>query len=376
MRLRLDIKRGLSGSTSQIAAGTLNGMPVVRPVVLSGGSGTRLWPLSTPSLPKQFVPLLPGGTLFEQTLIRLSGIEGMAAPVIVTGADLADKAGAAARDLGFPAELMILEPVGRNTAPAALAAAFSVPAEEILIIVPSDHLISRAVDFGAAVALAVEEAQSGSIVTFGITPTGPETGFGYIEMGHKKGPGYLVRRFKEKPDPTEAMKLIADGRHVWNSGMFVVSAGVLIEEALAHRPELARNVRDSLQHVENGIMRCDERFRSVESISLDHAIMEKTRKAVVMPIDVGWSDVGSYDTLWELSDKDEAGNSVVGDVVLRDVSDSLIRASSRTVAVAGLSDVVVIETADAVLVVPRDRSQGVKDLAAEADGDHTATPSS
>jgi mannose-1-phosphate guanylyltransferase/mannose-6-phosphate isomerase len=335
-----------------------------------------LWPLSTPSLPKQFVHLLPGGTLFNQTLERLSGIEGVAPPVIVTGADYADRASAAAKDMGMPAEFTIVEPAGRNTAPAALAAAFSVAADEILVILPADHIIEDIIDFGATVELAVDQAESGSIVTFGITPSGPETGFGYIEMGRESGHGYVVNRFKEKPGPTEAMELVADGRHVWNSGMFVVSAGLLIDEALTHCPKLAEEVLASLQPAQGATVHLDEGFRSVESISLDHAIMEKTEKAVVMPIDVGWSDVGSYQTLWELSEKDDAGNSVTGDVQIRDVSGSLIRASSRTVAVAGLSDVVVIETADAVLVVPRDRSQDVKDLAADAGGDRSATPSS
>ncbi len=335
-----------------------------------------MWPLSTPSLPKQFVHLLPGGTLFTQTLERLSGIEGVAPPVIVTGADYADRASAAAKDMGMPAEFMIVEPAGRNTAPAALAAAFSVAADEILVILPADHIIEDIIDFGATVELAVDEAESGSIVTFGITPTGPETGFGYIEMGRESGHGYVVNRFKEKPGPSEAMELVADGRHIWNSGMFVVSAGLLIDEALIHCPKLAEGVLASLQPSQGGMVHLDEGFRSVESISLDHAIMEKTEKAVVVPIDVGWSDVGSYQTLWELSEKDNAGNSVTGDVVIRDVSGSLIRASSRTVAVAGLSDVVVIETADAVLVVPRDRSQDVKDLAADAGGDRSAAQSS
>ena len=337
-------------------------MPVVRPVILSGGSGTRLWPLSTAALPKQFVPFLPGGSLFGQTLQRLRDVEGIAAPVIVTGAAHVTTALTAASDVGTRVKLTIVEPVGRNTAPAALAAAFSVDPDEVLVILPADHLIQNVNDFATAVGLAADEAVSGSIVTFGITPTNPETGYGYIEMGRRAGNTYVVERFKEKPDPSEALELVADGRHVWNSGIFVVLASTLIDEALIHCPELTEAVRSSLRPPDDGIVTFDEGFLAVENISLDHAIMEKTRKAVVMPIDVGWSDVGSFETLWEVSEKDDAGNSVLGDVVLRNVSDSLVRASSRTVAVVGLSGVVVIETAEAVLVVPRDQAQDVKDL--------------
>jgi mannose-1-phosphate guanylyltransferase/mannose-6-phosphate isomerase len=338
-------------------------------VILSGGSGTRLWPLSTPERPKQFVHFLPGGSLFTQTLRRLRGVDGIAAPVIVTGVSHAAEAMAAAREMGMAPELMIVEPTGRNTAPAALAAAFSVDSNEVLVILPADHVIDKVSVFASAVEQAVDEAGSGSIVTFGIAPTSPETGYGYIEMGQRSGHGFVVERFKEKPDVAEAKELMSDGKHVWNSGMFVVTARVLIEQALIHCPGLLEAVRASVQPRVDGTVGFDEGFRAVESISLDHAIMEKTGKGVVMPIDVGWSDVGSYQALWEVSEKDDAGNSVSGEVVLQDVTGSLIKASSRAVVVAGLSDVVVIETAKAVLVVPRDRAQDVKDLAAEFGGD-------
>ena len=340
-------------------------MPVARPVILSGGSGTRLWPLSTPDLPKQFAPLLPGGSLFVQTLLRMEGVVGMTAPVIVTGGAYANTARAMASDVGVPPEMMIVEPVGRNTAPAVLAAAMSVDTEDVLMILPSDHLVENVVGFASAVTDAVEKAVSGSIVTFGITPTSPETGYGYIEMGRASGNSYQVNRFKEKPETTEAVALVSDGRHVWNSGIFVVVAGTLIEEALVHCPELVSGVRASLRPADDGVLCLGDEFLAVESISLDHAIMEKTKKAVVMPIDVGWSDVGSYEALYELSEKDEAGNAVSGDVLLRDVSGSLIRATSRRVAVAGLSEVVVIETAEAVLVLPKDRAQEAGEMATE-----------
>ena len=254
-----------------------------------------------------------------------------------------------------------------QSAPAALAAAFSVDPDEVLVILPADHLISDTAEFVRVVELAVAEAGSETIVMFGIRPTVPDTGYGYIEMGHKAGDVYVVDRFKEKPGLSEARELVADGRHVWNSGMFVATARVLIAEGMKHCPELTETVRMSVSAPDNAVVKLGEEFLEAESVSLDHAIMEKTACAVVLPIDVGWSDIGSYETLWEASDKDSAGNAVSGDVVLSDVSDSLVRATSRTVAVAGLSDVVVIETPDTVLVVPRERSRDIKELAADAE---------
>lgn len=350
-------------------------MPVVRPVILSGGSGTRLWPLSTSELPKQFVPLLSNESLFVRTLKRFQTVDGIAEPIVVTGASQTASVLAAASEADVPVELTIVEPAGRNTAPATLAAAYSVDPDEVLVILPADHLISDTAEFVRVVEMAVVEAVSESIVTFGIKPTGPETGYGYIEMGHKVGHVNVVDRFKEKPDVSEAKNLVADGRHVWNSGMFVAKAGVLVAEGLIHCPVLTETVRRSMPAPKNGVLNLDDRFLAAESISLDHAIMEKTGRAVVMPIEVGWSDIGSYETLWEASDKDSAGNAVSGDVVLNDVSDSLVRATSRTVAIAGMADVVVIETPDAVLVLPRDRSQDVKELAAEAIRNRSQSPS-
>lgn len=340
-------------------------MPVVRPVILSGGSGTRLWPLSTPELPKQFVPLLSDDSLFAKTVKRFRTVDGVAAPIVVAGASQTANVLAAASEADVPLELTIVEPSGRNTAPAALAAAFSVDPDEVLMILPADHLISDTVEFVRAVEMAVAEAVSESIVTFGIRPTAPETGYGYIEMGQRRGDVYVVDRFKEKPGPSEAREFVADGRHVWNSGMFVVTAKVLVAEGMKHCPELTETVRMSMSGPDGAVVKLGQEFLEAESISLDHAIMERTERAVVLPIDVGWSDIGSYETLWEASEKDSAGNSVSGDVVLSDVSGSLVRATSRTVAVAGLSDVVVIETPDTVLVVPRERSQDVKELAAD-----------
>ena len=340
---------------------------MIRPVILSGGAGTRLWPLSTTTLPKQFATLLPGGSLFARTVNRLNTLEGVVAPFFVTGSAHAGLAAETAADVGVTADLTIIEPEGRNTAPAALAAALCASPEEILVILPSDHLIADVNAFVAVVATAARQAEDGSIVTFGVTPTRVETGYGYIRMGDPVGRGFAVERFKEKPGHDEAARLLSDGSYLWNSGMFVVAAATLVEEASHHCPEILVGVKRSLRPVESGKVVLGDEFGDVQSISFDHAIMEKTRRAVVMPIDVGWDDVGSFEVLWEVSEKDDLGNLTSGATVLRDVSNSYVRATSRTVAVAGMSDVVVIETPEAVLVVPRDRAQAVHDLAIEAD---------
>lgn len=337
-------------------------MSSIRPVVLSGGAGTRLWPLSTSSAPKQFADLTGGPSLFERTLLRLHGHPNVGAPIVVTGAAHVDAVEKASRDSGVELHAVIVEPEGRNTAPACLAAALATDQDDVLVIVPSDHLIRDTETYAAHVVEAAGHARNGEIVTFGIKPRGPETGFGYIEMGSAEGSAYRVERFKEKPDRDEAERLVADGRHVWNSGMFIATASVLLEEAAALTPEMLGLVRAAIQTPDHGVVRLGAEFREAEKISFDHAIMERTRRAVVIPIDVGWNDVGSFEALWSVIDQDRNGNVVTGDTVLVDVSDSFIHASSRRVAVAGLSGVVVVETDDAVLVVPKDRSQLVKSL--------------
>ena len=350
-------------------------MTNLRPVVLSGGSGTRLWPLSTPERPKQFVPLFNGRSLFELTVSRLESISSAMPPVIVTGKPHVSLVHDALRNSGVEFARILVEPIGRNTAPAALAAALAAEPEDVLVIVPSDHLISNVSAFGDAVGLAAAQAGTGNIVTFGIEPTRPETGYGYIEIGDLLGDGaHTVARFKEKPVAGEAELLATDGHHVWNSGMFVARADHLLAEAGSHCPDVLAGVRRALPEISDEttgieIEVLDEAFGGIESISIDYAIMEKTDKALVIPIDVGWDDVGSYESLLAALSRDAAGNHIAGEVTISDVSGSFIKATSRAVAVAGLSGVVVVETPDAVLVVPLDRSQSVRELSERADRD-------
>jgi len=294
--------------------------------------------------------------------MRLHGRPGAAPPIVVTGAAHASVVGESARRVGVGLEAMLIEPEGRNTAPACLAAALASQSEDVLVILPSDHLIRDVEAFAEAVSLSVTQAEQGRVAAFGITVDRPHTGYGYIEMGDDLGGARTVTRFKEKPDLEEATRLAADGRHAWNSGIFVVSAATMIEEAGAHCPDILNAVERSMRPPEGSVVRLGPEFAAAEKISFDHAVMEKTEKAVVIPIKVGWDDVGSYEALWSVSDADESGNAVDGDVTLVDVTGSYVKSTSRRVAVAGLADVVVVETADAVLVVAKDRSQLVKDV--------------
>ena len=340
-------------------------MSVIRPVVLSGGTGTRLWPLSTTAQPKQFGPWVPGGPLLVQTLQRLADYSDASPPFLVTGVDLVEMTMSASRVAGVLPDLVIAEPTGRNTAPAVIAAALCADPGDLLVLLPSDHLIVDSVEFQKVVTDAAVMAAEGSIVTFGINPTRPETGYGYLEKGTPKGSGFEVADFKEKPDLDTAKRMVSDELHLWNSGMFVVSKETLLEEAASYCADVMSGVRDALTEPLGGVMTLGEGFLEVTDISFDHAIMEKTTKGVVMPIDVGWDDVGSYEALWEVSSKDAEGNVLSGDVVLLEVEDSYVYASSRKVAMAGVEGLIVIETPDAVLIIPKEKSQMVRHLVAE-----------
>lgn len=340
----------------------------MRPVLLSGGSGTRLWPLSTPERPKQFVPLFGGRSLFDLTLARLDGIEDVAAPIVVTGAAHLELVETALQSRSVEDPQVVVEPIGRNTAPAAIAAALISEPDDVMVILPSDHLIAEVDAFQQAVGRAAGHAREGAIVTFGIEPTRPETGYGYIEMGDRREPGaFEVSVFKEKPTVEIAREMVDDGSHVWNSGMFVARSDHLLEEARLHCPALVEGVEAALPSGDGRVHALAPSFGEVEADSIDYAIMEKTDRALVIPIDVGWDDVGSYRSLLAAVARDSDGNHVEGEVVLQEVTGSFINATSRTVAVAGLSDVVVVETPDAVLVLPLDRSQEVRDLARRVD---------
>lgn len=338
-------------------------MPALRPVLLSGGAGTRLWPLSTPPHPKQFAPLLPGRTLFGRTLGRFAGRPEFDRPFVVTSVQHLDFVAEEAAESGTELAMAIAEPVGRNTAPACVAAALVSEPDDVLLVVPSDHLIRDEERFIESVLAGADLAREGFLVTFGVLPDGPETGYGYIQPGEPCGKGSRVTRFIEKPDAAKAASMIAKG-FLWNAGIFAMGAGTLLEEARIHAPGLVEAVNASLGDPVDGVLRLTDRFADVDAVSIDVGIMEKTDQAATIPLDVGWSDLGSYDALWAALERDSHGNATGGDAVLVDVEGSLVLATGRTVGVAGLDDVVVVETEDAVLVVRRDRAQLVRDLVA------------
>jgi mannose-1-phosphate guanylyltransferase/mannose-6-phosphate isomerase len=336
-------------------------------VILSGGSGTRLWPLSTPGRPKQFAELIPGHpNLFEATLGRLDGMPGAVGPIIVTGADHIDLVGESVKRAGIEPGLIIIEPTGRNTAPAVAAAALATDPGDVLVLLPSDHLIVDEGRFRDHVVSAATHAAEESIVVFGVTPTRPETGYGYIEKGEPAGGAWRVVRFKEKPEYDEAASMATDGRHMWNAGMFVAGAGVLVSEMELTTPAVIDGVRGAMTPAHQGVVQLGPGFATVESVSFDHAVMERTGRALVIPIEVGWDDIGSYQALMGHMERDAEGNVVTGPVVLERVRGSFVMATSRVVAVAGVDDMVVVETPDGVLVVPLEEAQTVRSLVERA----------
>jgi mannose-1-phosphate guanylyltransferase/mannose-6-phosphate isomerase len=341
---------------------------LVVPVILSGGSGTRLWPVSRESFPKQLWPLVSERSLMQETALRATG-QGFARPVVVCNEGHRFLIAEQLREAGIEGARIVLEPVGRNSAPAIAAAAALVAEEEpdaVLWMMAADAAITRPESLHAALAAAQEAALAGQIVTFGMNPVRPETGYGYIEVGPAldEAPGaHRVARFVEKPDAATAARLVADGKHLWNSGMFVFTARTLIEEMEKYAPEVMAAVRRSLaaRRTDLDFIRLDRAaFEACPNISLDYAVAERTDRAAVVPADLGWSDVGSWDALWELGAKDGDGNVSVGDVVLEGATGCYARSDGMLTAVVGLTDVVVVTTEDAVLAMHRDCAQDVK----------------
>jgi len=351
------------------------------PVVLSGGSGTRLWPVSRKAYPKQFLNLVGDSSLFQQTVAR-GRLVSDAAPIVVCNEEHRFLAAEQLMESDADEADIILEPTGRNTAPAIALAAIQAemrsPGDQapLLLVLPSDHLITDTEAFAAAVRTAVEPACQGKLVTFGITPTSAETGYGYIQAeldaeGESADATLPIRAFVEKPDTATAQRYLDSGDYFWNSGMFLFSATAYLEALEKHQPAMldaCRAAMASAIHDLDFIRPNRSAFESCPADSIDYAIMEKTRDAMVVPMDAGWSDVGEWSSLWEASEKDATGNVVKGEVVAIDTRNSLIRADHRMVATLGLEDVIVVETADAVLVADKRRSQDVKKIIASLNG--------
>ncbi|MFH0917406.1 MAG: mannose-1-phosphate guanylyltransferase/mannose-6-phosphate isomerase [bacterium] len=354
----------------------------IQPIILAGGSGTRLWPASRQSHPKQLLALTGPYSLLQETAMRLRGFADAptaAQMMVVTNEEYRFVVADQLRAIGVSAPRIVLEPVGRNTAPALTLAALvlaDVDSDPTLLIMASDHLIKDIPAFHAAVAEGARQAEAGLLVTFGIVPDRAETGYGYIRVGGP-APGASTARllagFTEKPDAATAERYLAGGDHLWNSGLFMMKRSVWLAAIDRHRPAIGAASRAAIvgAEVDGRFVRVDKAaFAACPSESIDYAVMEEldlsstSAQAVVVPLDCGWSDIGAWDALWAVSPKDDAGNVTRGEVILEDTRDSLVHADSRLVTVLGGNDLVVVETADAVLVARKERTQDLKKLVA------------
>jgi mannose-1-phosphate guanylyltransferase / mannose-6-phosphate isomerase len=343
--------------------------PIV-PVILSGGGGQRLWPLSTPERPKQFHALGSTRTLIQETALRVAGRPGFGAPVVICNADHVDLVRRQLDEVGVTPALVVVEPVGRNTAAAAAVAARITAARfpgALSLLLPADHRVGEPAVFHDAISAAAETAQ-GRVVVFGITPRHPETGYGYIEAGEPLAPGvHVVRRFVEKPDRHTAERYLAEGGYLWNAGVFLFAPEVMLAELDRLAPEIVSAVDSAIAAAVSNevVLRLDERsFAACPSAPIDTAVMEKTALAAVAPCAPDWADVGSWSELWRLAKSRDEENAVAGPVTLMDVGGSLVWSEGPAVGVLGLQDVIVVATSEGVLVAPRSRDQDVKALLA------------
>ena len=345
-------------------------MTAVFPVILSGGAGTRLWPLSREMYPKQLLALTSQYSMLQDTALRLAGIAGARPPIVVCNEAHRFTVAEQLRALDMVPSAILLEPAGRNTAPAvALAAlkALELEADAIIVVAPADHVIRDARVFQQAAGVAAGLAENGKLVTFGIVAYAPETGYGYIRRGDGLGPAFPVAKFIEKPPMEIAEQFVASGDYYWNSGMFVFKASRYLSELAAFAPDIleASTAAYRAAKVDLDFMRVDKAaFEACRGESIDYAVMERTREAVVLPLDAGWSDVGSWSSLFDALHSDEDGNVLQGDVLVHDTHDCYVHSTSRLVTAVGMDDHIIVETKDAVLVAPKGRVQDVKELVA------------
>ena len=341
---------------------------MIYPVILSGGVGSRLWPTSRALYPKQLLPLVSERAMLLETALRVSGRDRFADPIIVSNDEHRFIIAQQMRDAGITPLAHILEPQGRNTAPAAAAAAAFVQTQDpkgILLILPADHHIDDVDAFLDAISRGIGFAEAGKLVTFGVPPSGPETGYGYVKRGRELGNGgaFAVERFVEKPDAATAESYLAEGGYDWNAGIFMFRADTILEEMRKHCPEIAARAGEAVVKGVRDLdfLRLDPRaFAECPSDSIDYAVMEHVSTAVVVPVAMGWSDIGSWSALWEIGEKDAMGNVIAGDVIAEETRDCFVRAESGLVATIGLENLIVVETGDALLVAARDRVQDVK----------------
>ncbi|QDC02944.1 mannose-1-phosphate guanylyltransferase/mannose-6-phosphate isomerase [Mesorhizobium sp. 8] len=340
---------------------------MVVPVVMAGGSGTRLWPLSRQLFPKQFHALTGESTLLQETLARLGGLE-TGAPIVICNEDQRFLAAEQLRLVGVEDARILLEPFGRNTAPAIALAANIATADgddPILLVLAADHSIQDVDRFHEALKRAEPLAEQGKLVTFGVVPQQPETGYGYIKRGGQMGAGFIIERFEEKPDLATAESYVSSGQYLWNSGMFMFRASRYLSELKTFNPTVAEICEQAVKKVvpDMQFVRIDASvFSKCPDISVDYAVMEKTADAVTVPLDAGWSDIGSWSSLWASQAHDSAGNAFRGDVLAASSRNNLARSDSRLLALVGVENLIVVETKDAVLVAHKDKVQDVKKI--------------
>lgn len=339
----------------------------MKPVVLAGGTGSRLWPKSRAALPKQFLSLTSDDTMLQDTITRLQGTKAQS-PIFICNEAHRFLVAEQLRQKNIPHGGILLEPVGRNTAPAIALAALHATLngeDPILLVLAADHLIKDLSTFHGAIEKAERLAESGKLVTFGIVPDQPHTGYGYIKSGASLSDGFEVADFVEKPAMETAEKYVSSGDYYWNSGMFMFKASRYLEELEKYNPEMldiCKRAIDTEAHDLDFIRVDHEIFATCKDDSIDYAVMEKTDSAAMVPLDAGWSDVGSWTSLWETADKDESGNVSVGDTILENTTNSYINAEQRLVSVIGLENVIVVETKDAVMVAHKDDAQSIKNV--------------
>ncbi|MCG8683602.1 MAG: mannose-1-phosphate guanylyltransferase/mannose-6-phosphate isomerase [Desulfobacterales bacterium] len=366
---------------------------MIVPVILAGGSGTRLWPMSRALYPKQLIDIYNEHTMLQNTLLRLSGLNGLGSPVIICNETHRFMTAEQLRLINSGSFNIILEPAAKNTAPAIALAAIALTGaningdqsteidasqeiDPVMLVLPADHVIKDTHEFKQKILVGEQLANQGKLVTFGIVPGSPETGYGYIKKGNDLDNGldsFEIDRFVEKPDLETAVSYVASGDYCWNSGMFMFKVSAICSELKRHAPEIMEKCREA---VENGgkdldFFRIDKTaFDSIKGDSIDYAVMEKTENGVVIPLDAGWNDLGSFDALWQTGDKDELNNVTSGDVVVHNVNETYIHAENKLVAAVGLEKFVIVETKDAILVAPRDQVQDVKKIVGQLKKDN------
>lgn len=354
----------------------------ILPVILSGGSGTRLWPLSRKEYPKQFLPLVSKSTMLQATLQRLDDLEELhASPVVVCNEEHRFHVASQFQQLGLESFRILLEPVGKNTAPALAIAALLASKEgedPLMLVMPSDHQINDAAAFVNAVNSAVPLAAQGNLVTFGVIPSEPHTGYGYIEKGDAVADdAFKVKRFVEKPDAETAASYLDSGAFLWNSGIFLMRASAYLKELLAHAPGIhaaCSTASEGTTFDKDFVRIAKDPFLACPSDSIDYAVMEKTDSAVVVPLEAGWSDVGSWSALWDVSEKDAEGNVLRGDAITAQTRNSLLHSEYGIVATVGVEDLIVVQTADAVLVASKEQSENIKQIVEKLESEGRSEP--